>query len=67
MANSKKTIIHCCIEKDIYEMLMKHCNETGQTKTTAVKRAIKAYCQPIVDKELAEINKANMAADAISE
>lgn len=62
MGNSK-TIIHCCIEKEIYDMLMKHCNETGQTKTTAVKRAIKAYCKPIVDKELAELPKTDKTAE----
>lgn len=54
MAEKSKTIIHCCIEKDIYDMLIRHCNETGQTKTTAVKRAIKAYCKPIIEKENAE-------------
>lgn len=40
-----KTIIHCCVEKDVYDMLMRHCEETGQTKTMAIKRAIRAYCQ----------------------
>ena len=39
-----KAIIHCCIDRRIYEMLTRHCEETGQTKTTAIKRAIKAYC-----------------------
>lgn len=43
MGNSKE-IIHCCIGKDAYEMLMRHCEETGQTKTTAIKRAIREYC-----------------------
>lgn len=50
--SKSKTIIHCCIEKEVYDLLIQHCNQTGQTKTTAVKRAIKAYCQPVVDKEL---------------
>lgn len=40
-----KTIIHCCVEKDIYDMLIRHCEATGQTKTTAIKRAIKEYCK----------------------
>ena len=52
MGKQSRTIIHCCIEKDVYDLLINHCNQTGQTKTTAVKRAIKAYCQPVVDKEL---------------
>ena len=52
MSKQSRTIIHCCIEKDVYDLLINHCNQTGQTKTTAVKRAIKAYCQPVVDKEL---------------
>lgn len=45
-----KAIIHCCVERDVYEMLSAHCERTGQTKTTAVKRAIKAYCEPVVGK-----------------
>lgn len=40
-----KEIIHCCVEREVYDMLTAHCDRTGQTKTTAVKRAIKAYCQ----------------------
>ena len=50
MSNART--IHCCVDKDIYDLLMQHCNQTGQTKTTAVKRAIKAYCKPTVDNEL---------------
>ena len=45
MGEKNKTIIHCCIDKDIYDMLIKHCEETGQTKTTAIKRAISEYCR----------------------
>lgn len=45
-----KAIIHCCVERDVYELLSAHCERTGQTKTTAVKRAIKAYCEPVVGK-----------------
>lgn len=40
-----KAIIHCCIEREVYELLLAHCEKTGQTKTTAVKRAIRAYCE----------------------
>lgn len=42
---NKKAIIHCCIDRESYELLMEHCARTGQTKTTAVKRAIAAYCE----------------------
>lgn len=41
----EKAIIHCCIERETHELLMEHCRQTGQTKTTAIKRAIKAYCE----------------------
>lgn len=51
MADNSKTIIHCCVEKDVYDLLIKHCDATGQTKTTAIKRAIKAYCKPVIDGE----------------
>jgi len=57
MANNNRTIIHCCVDKEIYDMLMRHCAETGQTKTTAVKRAIKAYCKPVVDREMERFEK----------
>lgn len=40
-----KTIIHCCIDKGVHDILVAHCERTGQTKTTAVKRAILAYCR----------------------
>ena len=42
---NEKSIIHCCVERDVYDMLSRHCEKTGQTKTTAVKRAIRAYCR----------------------
>lgn len=29
---------------DVNEMLLKHCEITGQSKTVAVERAIRAYC-----------------------
>lgn len=46
---NEKAIIHCCVDRDVYEMLERHCEQTGQTKTTAVKRALMAYCAPVVD------------------
>ena len=54
--NSKKTIIHCCVDKDVYDLLIAHCKAMGQTKTTAIKRAIMSYCKPVVDKESADNN-----------
>ena len=39
-----KAIIHCRVEQSIYDMLCKHCEVTGQTKTVAVKRALQQYC-----------------------
>ena len=45
MAAEKKAIIHCCMEREIYDMLMDHCEKTGQTKTMAIRRAILAYCR----------------------
>ena len=44
MADNRKAIIHCCIEKSVYDMLTEHCARTGQTKTMAIRRAILAYC-----------------------
>lgn len=46
---NEKSIIHCCVDREVYEMLEKHCEKTGQTKTTAVKRALAAYCGPVVE------------------
>lgn len=46
-----KAIIHCCVERDVYEMLVRHCEDTGQTKTTAIKRAIRAYCAKAAAKD----------------
>ena len=50
----EKAIIHCCVERDVYEMLVRHCEDTGQTKTTAIKRAIRAYCAPAASKDAAK-------------
>ena len=45
MARPKKngTYINVCIETSIYERLVKLCEEAGQSKTTAVERALIAY------------------------
>lgn len=43
--NGKKAIIHCCVERDVHELLMEHCARTGQTKTMAIRRAIQSYCE----------------------
>ena len=32
--------ISCYVQSDIYAALMRHCELTGQTKTTAIERAI---------------------------
>lgn len=46
---SEKAIIHCCVDRDVYEMLERHCEKTGQTKTTAVKRALLSYCMSVLE------------------
>ena len=45
MARPKKngTYINVCIETSIYERLVELCEEAGQSKTTAVERALIAY------------------------
>ncbi len=45
MARPKKngTYLNVCIETTIYERLVDFCNEAGQSKTTAVERALLAY------------------------
>lgn len=32
--------VSCYIRHDIYDALLEHCQETGQTKTVAIERAI---------------------------
>ena len=32
--------VSCYIRHDIYDMLIEHCQRTGQTKTVAIERAI---------------------------
>lgn len=44
--NKKESVsITTCIGRDLFEKLNKFCSMTGQSKTIAVERAIKAYCQ----------------------
>lgn len=37
-------IIHCRIERQVYDLLTEYCTITGQVKAEAVRRAIRAYC-----------------------
>lgn len=45
MAKAKKngTYLNVCIESQIYERLERMCEAAGQSKTTAVERALTAY------------------------
>ena len=45
MARPKKngTYLNVCIETPVYERLVGLCNDAGQTKTTAVERALSLY------------------------
>ena len=43
--SGKKEIIHCCVDRETYELLQAHCDRTGQTKTMAIRRAVRAYCR----------------------
>lgn len=38
------TFVSAFIKKDAYELLLKHCESTGQSKTKALERAIENYC-----------------------
>lgn len=51
MARAKKngTYLNVCIESSIYEKLVKVCEAAGQTKTTAVERALVAYLKDYED------------------
>ena len=37
--------VNACIGKDLFRMLEELCELTGQSKTVAVERAVKAYCE----------------------
>ena len=38
------TFVSAYIKQDAYDLLAKHCEETGQSKTKAIERAIEKYC-----------------------
>ncbi len=63
MARSKKngTYLNVCIETSIYERLEKLCEDAGQTKTTAVERALLLYLDDYDDKQkkLKELDSAS--------
>lgn len=45
MARPKKngTYINICIDNSVYERMVKYCEESGNSKTAAVERALTAY------------------------
>ncbi len=51
MAKPKKngTYLNVCIDSDIYDKLEQLCESAGQTKTTAVERALSAYLEAYED------------------
>ena len=53
MARPKKngTYLNVCIEKPIYERLEILCADAGQTKTTAVERALTRYLDDYEEKQ----------------
>ncbi len=53
MARPKKngTYINVCIENTIYERLVELCKDAGQSKTTAVERALTAYLDNYAEKQ----------------
>lgn len=53
MARPKKdgTYLNVCIETDIYERLEKLSEESGQSKTFAVERALVAYMDDFEEKQ----------------
>ena len=46
------TFVSAFIKKDAYEILLEHCELTGQSKTKALERAIESYCGKKFDIEL---------------
>lgn len=38
-------ILNINLSADVYDILEEHCERAGQTKTLAVERAIRLYCQ----------------------
>ena len=53
MARPKKngTYLNVCIDTPIYERLEYFCDDAGQTKTTAVERALKQYLDDYEEKQ----------------
>lgn len=43
--NEEKKALHCQLDKTTYDMLVSFCEKSGQSKTVAIRRAIKAYCE----------------------
>ena len=43
--NEEKKALHCQLDKATYDMLVDFCEKSGQSKTVAIRRAIKAYCE----------------------
>lgn len=50
MAKPKKEGRFLNIKMDVsdYEILSEYCNITGQTKTIAIERAVRAYCLNVI-------------------
>lgn len=45
LKNKKDSVsINTCVGEELFNMLEMFCAITGQSKTTAVERAIEAYC-----------------------
>ncbi len=63
MARPKKngTYLNVCVEKQIYDRLVKFCEDAGQTKTVAVERALTAYLDSYerMQKKLKELQTTN--------
>ena len=53
MARPKKngTYLNVCIETPLYERLEALCEDTGQTKTVAVERALALYLEDYEEKQ----------------
>ena len=43
--NDEKRALHCQLDKSTYDLLVDFCDKSGQSKTVAIRRAIKAYCE----------------------
>lgn len=41
--------VNACIGTDLFRMLEALCEATGQSKTVAVERAVRAYCEASMD------------------